>query len=186
MHHLGQRTGQIELARAGIHRLTKRKWGVAVQSVKAALVVSLALAAGLGTWYLRAWVPDRSWRALDDAGCKSLDQERFGEAERHFSLAVETARGFADPDRRLAVSLFHLAQSLAGQSRETEALPLLDRAMAIHARTLGRDNADGLRMGKFRETLLRQMAGAAEAGAWQRQDAEIVPVFVDGRQAPRC
>jgi hypothetical protein len=67
---------------------------------------------------------------------------RFSEAERHFLAAVEAARAFGDDDRRLAQSQFLLAQALVGQSRQTEALGLLERSMAIYTRVLGCEHAE--------------------------------------------
>jgi hypothetical protein len=66
---------------------------------------------------------------------------RFSEAERHFLAAVEAARAYGEEDRRLAQSQFLLAQALVGQSRQTEALGLLEHSVTICTKVLGREHA---------------------------------------------
>jgi tetratricopeptide (TPR) repeat protein len=109
-----------------------------VQTAKAAMLLCLTVTAGLGSWYLT----DNQWRRPDEAGQRFLKQERFVEAERLFSTAVEAARFFGAHDSRLARSLFHQAQSLSAQGKYTEAIPLLKESATIQERMLGRDHHD--------------------------------------------
>jgi Tetratricopeptide repeat len=141
-----------------------------VQSAKAAIVLCLALSTGGGMWYLQTWAPNRQWKLADEAGRRLLSQARYGEAERQFSLAVESTRSFDKHDPRRALSLFHLAQSLVGQSKLAEALPLLERAATIHEKGLGHDHPDGRQMREYREDLMRGLAAATNAGAENRPD----------------
>jgi tetratricopeptide (TPR) repeat protein len=113
-----------------------------VQTAKAAMLLCLTVATGLGSWYLRVQIPGNQWRRQDEAGLTSMDQQRFVEAERQFATAVETARSFGDRDPRLAQSLFHLAQALAAQAKYTEAIPLLEQSAAIKQTILGPDHND--------------------------------------------
>ncbi len=94
-------------------------------AARVSLFVCLAVATGLGSWYLRVRLPDNQWRLADRAGQSLMDQKRYVEAERYFAMAVEAARDFGDRDPRRARSLSHLAQALAAQSKtaETDAMP---------------------------------------------------------------
>jgi tetratricopeptide (TPR) repeat protein len=112
--------------------------GTAVQTAKAAILLCLTVATGLGSWYLT----ENQWRRRDDAGQTFLNQKRFVEAERLFATAVEAARSFGGHDPRLARSLFHQAQSLSAQGKDTEAIPLLKESATIKERTLGPDHHD--------------------------------------------
>ncbi len=131
--------------------------GGAVQSARAAALICLVLASALGTWYLRVRVPDKDWRRADEAGEQSLSQERFGEAERYFALAVHAARNFGDADPRLGLSLFHLAQALVGQSRAAEALPFLEQSAAIQTRALGLSHPDVSRVRAYQTAVLEKL-----------------------------
>jgi tetratricopeptide (TPR) repeat protein len=106
------------------------------------MLLCLTVATGLGSWYLRVQIPENEWRRPDEAGQTSMDQERYAEAERQFEMAVEAARPFGDQDPRLALSLFHLAQSLAAQAKYTEAIPLLEQSAAIKQTVLGLKHHD--------------------------------------------
>jgi hypothetical protein len=141
-----------------------------VRSAKAAVVLCLALSTGGGMWYLQTWAPNRQWRLADEAGRRLLSQARYGEAERQFSLAVDATRTFDKHDTRRALSLFHLAQSLVGQSKLDEAVPLLERAATIHEKSLGHDHPDGRRMREYREDLVRGLAATANANAENRPE----------------
>jgi len=112
----------------------------------AAIVLCLAVSSALGTWYLCVLIPEKEWSASYEAGRESLDLGRFNEAERHFLAAVEAARAFGAVDRRLAQSQFLLAQALVGQCRQTEALRLLERSIAIYDKVLGPNHADSARV----------------------------------------
>jgi hypothetical protein len=129
-----------------------------VRSAKAATLLCLVLVTGLGTWYLRITIPDSEWRRADVAGQRSLGEERFGEAERHFTLAIWTARGFRDPDPRLGLSLFHLAQALVGQSRDAEALPLLEQSALIQSKASGLEHPGVLQVRAYQTALLQKLS----------------------------
>jgi tetratricopeptide (TPR) repeat protein len=108
-----------------------------VQTAKAAILFCLAVATGSGSWYLRVRVPDNQWRRIDEAGRKSMDQGRFGEAERQFATAIAAARSFGDRDPRLAQSLFHRAEALVAQAKHSDAIPVLQQVLAIYQKTHG-------------------------------------------------
>lgn len=127
------------------------------------MLICLAMATGLGTWYLKAIVPQNEWRRAEIAGLQSLGQERFVEAERHLTLAVYTARSFNDPDPRLGLSLFHLAQALVGQAKHAEALPLLEHSALIQSKALGNNHPDVVRVRAFQMMLLRDLDRADQS-----------------------
>jgi hypothetical protein len=151
----------------------KNERGVAVQTGTVSLFVCLALATGVGTWYLHSRVPDNQWRLADETGQRSIEQERFGEAERHFTMAVESARAFGDRDQRLGLSLFHLAQALVAQSKYTEALPFLERSVLIHENVLGIRHPEVSRLLEDHAALLRKLDRTAEAEVISRRAAMI-------------
>jgi hypothetical protein len=88
----------------------------------AAVVLCIAVSTALGAWYLRVGIPEKEWLASCALGREALGLERYSQAERYFTAALEAARVFGEQDRRLAESQFLLAQALAGEGRETEAL----------------------------------------------------------------
>ena len=108
-----------------------------MQSAKAAMLFCLTVATGTGSWYLRVRVPDNQWRRPDEAGRESMNRGRFGEADRQFATAIVAAREFGDRDPRLARSLFHRAQALVAQAKPSDAIPLLEQALAIYQRAHG-------------------------------------------------
>jgi hypothetical protein len=120
----------------------------------------MALSTLVGTWYLRVWIPEKEWQTNCAAGSEALDLGRFSEAERHFLAAVEAARHFGGADSRLARSQFLLAQSLVGQARYTEALRLLERSMAVYAKTLGPEHAEPARVLEY-YTNVRNASGSS-------------------------
>ena len=113
-----------------------------METAKVSLFVCLAVATGLGTWYLGVRAPDNQWRLADQAGQRLIDQERFGEAERQFTMAIEAARTFGDQDSRRALSLVHLANVVCVQGRQTDAISLCQQALAINEKTLGSAHPD--------------------------------------------
>ena len=113
-----------------------------METAKVSLFVCLAAATGLGTWYLSVRAPDKQWRLAEQAGKMSTDYERFAEAERQFTMAIEAARVFGDQDSRRALSLFHLANVVCIQGRHTEAISLGQQALAINEKTLGSEHPD--------------------------------------------
>ncbi|MFI5459254.1 MAG: tetratricopeptide repeat protein [Isosphaerales bacterium] len=138
-----------------------------MRTAKAAILFCLAVATGSGSWYLRVRVPDNQWRRTDEAGRKSMDQGRFGEADRQFVTAIEAARAFGDRDLRLARSLFHRAQALVAQAKHSDAVPLLEQALAIYEKALGQDHPDVARVREYYAALLRAAGRSADAeAAW--------------------
>jgi tetratricopeptide (TPR) repeat protein len=130
-----------------------------VQTAKAAMLLCLTVATGLGSWYLT----DNQWRRPDEAGQTFLNQERFVEAERLFATAVEAARSFGGHDPRLARSLFHQAQSLSAQGKDAEAIPLLKESAAIHQTNLGPDHPEAARVREHYAAALRKAGRVDEA-----------------------
>jgi hypothetical protein len=129
-----------------------------MQSAKAAALLCLVVASGIGTWYLQVSVPDKEWQHAEEAGRQSLGEQRFAEAERYFALAVHTARSFGDPDPRLGRSLFHLAQALVGQSKDAEALPFLEQSAMIQSKALGTGHPDVSRVLAYQTVVLNKLA----------------------------
>ena len=74
-------------------------------------------------------------------------------------VAVEAARVFGDDDPRRARSLFHLAQTLVARSRNAEAIPLLEQAVAINEKALGPEHPDVTRTREYRAAVLWQVQG---------------------------
>src|SRR5580693_83049 len=97
----------------------------------------MAVSTAVGAWYLRVRIPEKEWLASCALGREALGLERYSQAERYFIAALEAARVFGEQDRRLAESQFLLAQALAGEGRQTEALSLLERSMAIYEKAIG-------------------------------------------------
>jgi len=126
-----------------------------VQTAKAAILLCLAMATGAGTWYLHVQVPDNQWRRPNEAGWRSMNQRRFGEAERQFAMAVEAARAFGSRDPRLARSLFDQAQALVAQARHDEAIPLLEQALAIHENAHGPLHPETVTVLEYYSALIR-------------------------------
>src|SRR5271165_2473381 len=120
--------------------------GRSVRAARAAIILCISLSTLVGTWYLRVRMPENQWLGFCGAGRESLERGRFQEAERHFLAAVEAARVFGEADPRVARSLFLLAQALVGQARQTEALSLLERSIAIYDKSLGPDHPESARV----------------------------------------
>ena len=127
-----------------------------MRAARAATVLCMALSTCIGTWYLRMRIPEREWLTSYATVKHALDLGRYSEAERLSLAAVEAARAFGEGDPRMAHSLFLRAQALVGQSRQSEALPLLERCMAIYAKSLGRDRPEFARVLEYYEILAAQ------------------------------
>jgi hypothetical protein len=102
-----------------------------------------------------------------------MNRERYGEAERQFITAVESARAFGDRDPRLGLSLLHLSQALIAQSKNTEALPFLERSELIHENALGVLHPEVLRIFDDHVTLLRKLDRIVDAEVVARRAAII-------------
>jgi tetratricopeptide (TPR) repeat protein len=137
------------------------KRGDRLRAARVAIVFCMAVSSALGTWYLRVRIPENEWLISCGKGTAALEQGRFSEAERHFLAAVEAAHAFGEGDRRLARSQFLLAQALVGQARQTEALRLLERSVAIYTRALGVNHAESARVLEY-YTSLRNATAPAE------------------------
>jgi tetratricopeptide (TPR) repeat protein len=121
----------------------------------------MAVSAALGAWYLCVRIPEKEWLASCALGKEALGLGRFSHAERHFLAALEAARAFGERDRRLAESQFLLAQALAGEGRQTEALSLLERSMAIYEKAIGANHPEITRVAQYYATL-RNRAGSSD------------------------
>jgi tetratricopeptide (TPR) repeat protein len=144
-----------------------------VQTGSVSLFVCLAVATGAGTWYLHSRVPDNQWRLADETGQQSMYQGRHGEAERHFTMAVEAARGFGDRDPRLGLSLSHLAQALVAQSKYLEALRFLERSVLVHENALGIRHPEVALLLENHAAVLHKLDRTAEAEVIARRAAMI-------------
>jgi hypothetical protein len=125
----------------------------------------MAVSTAMGTWYLHVRIPQKDWLNSCRAGRAALELGRFSEAERHFLAAVEAARAFGEEDRRLAYSQFLLAQALVGQARQTDALLLLERSMAIYAKAVGPGHAESARVVAYYTDLRSATYSTDEPGA---------------------
>jgi tetratricopeptide (TPR) repeat protein len=130
-----------------------------------AILLSLAVATALGSWYLRVRVPDNQWRRPHEAGRQSMSRGQFGEAERQFATAVELAKALGQDDPRLALSLFHQADALVAQARFDDAIPLFRRALEIGEKALGPDHPDIAPVLEHYAVPLRETGRLAQAEA---------------------
>jgi tetratricopeptide (TPR) repeat protein len=127
----------------------------------AAVVICMAVSTALGAWYLCVRIPEKEWLVSCTLGREALGLGRFSQAERHFLAALEEARAFGEQDRRLAESQFLMAQALAGEGRQTEALALLERSMAIYEKAIGANHPEFARVAQYYATL-RNPAGSSD------------------------
>ena len=67
----------------------------------------------------------QTWDAAMQAGEAALQRGQYQEAEQIFSAAVHKAEEFGRHDRRVAVTLAHLAQTYSAQAKFVEAEPAL-------------------------------------------------------------
>jgi hypothetical protein len=137
-----------------------------------AIVFCMAVSSALGTWYLSFRIPEKDWSTSCRAGREAMKLGRFSEAERHFLAAVEAARAFGEEDRRLAQSQFLLAQALVGQSRQTEALGLLEHSVAIYTKALGREHAESAEIMEYYARLRDPTASTDKPGAASDKTAQ--------------
>jgi tetratricopeptide (TPR) repeat protein len=98
------------------------------------------MAASLGYWYLRAWIPANQWYGPLAAGRRLMSQGHFDQAERQFGLAVAAARQLGKDDPRLGMSLGEQADALVAQERFADAIPLFEHALEIDEKALGPDH----------------------------------------------
>jgi hypothetical protein len=145
-----------------------KKRGATVQATKAAILLCMAMATGVGTWYLRVRIPDNQWRRPSEAGRRSMERGHFGEAERQFAMAVEAARAFGNRDLRLARSLFDQAQALVAQNKRAEAIRVLEQALAIQEKAHGPEHHETVFVFRYYTHLVNGSGRAASAEAAAR------------------
>jgi hypothetical protein len=106
-----------------------------------------------------------------------MERELYGEAERQFAMAVEAVRTSGDHDPRRGLSLFHLAQALIAQSKNSEALPLLERSVALTEKSLGLNHPDVSLVLQYQAAVLRKLERTVEAEAAEQRAAMIRTVL---------
>lgn len=102
----------------------------------------LTLLIGLPSGPFPAFAQDAAWDGFINAGRTALQQDKFGEAERHFEEALETAEKFPPGDPRLGRSLNNLAAVYYKQQDYDRAEPLMRRSLNVLEESLGPSNAD--------------------------------------------
>ena len=85
---------------------------------------------------------EQTWESAMAAGQQAMQQGNYAEAERIYQAAVRKAETYGRADRRVAVSLSHLAQVYAGQGKHVEAEPLYLQALKIYQAVHGETHAD--------------------------------------------
>ena len=83
-----------------------------------------------------------TWDAAMQAGETAMQQGRYREAERIFSTAVRKAEEYGPHDRRVAVTLAHLAQAYSAQEKFVEAEPVYLEALKIYQDVHGENHLD--------------------------------------------
>ena len=84
----------------------------------------------------------QTWDAAMQAGEAALQRGQYGEAEQIFSSAVHKAEEFGVHDRRVAVTLAHLAQTYSAQGKFVEAEPVYLEALKIYQDVHGENHLD--------------------------------------------
>ncbi len=84
----------------------------------------------------------QSWDDAMQAGDWALQQGEYREAEQIFTVAVHKAEKFGRQDRRMAVTLAHLAQTYSAQGKFVEAEPLYLEALKIYQDMYGENHLD--------------------------------------------
>jgi len=128
-----------------------------MQAAKVAIFFCLAVAAGSGSWYLCVRIPDNQWRRADKAGQDAMNQGRFTEADRQFTTAVEAARYLRGQHLQLARSLGHRAQALVALAKHSDAIALLEQALAIHVKAHGPDHAETVAVREYCTALTKAL-----------------------------
>lgn len=84
----------------------------------------------------------QAWDDAMQAGDAALQRGQYPEAERIFTAAVHKAEEFGLHDRRVAVTLAHLAQTYSAQGKFVEAEPLYLEALKIYQDVHGENHLD--------------------------------------------
>ena len=84
----------------------------------------------------------QTWDAAMQAGDAALQRGQYQEAEQIFSAAVRKAEEFGLHDRRVAVTLAHLAQTYSAQGKFVEAEPVYLEALKIYQDVHGENHLD--------------------------------------------
>src|SRR5574340_674370 len=83
-----------------------------------------------------------TWDEAMQAGEAALQRGHYREAEQIFSVAVHKAEEFGRHDRRVAVTLAHLAQTYSAQGKFVEAEPVYLEALKIYQEVHGENHLD--------------------------------------------
>lgn len=81
--------------------------------------------------------PEHRWLKHHDAGVSAYRSRNLDRAEQEFMVSVTYAEAFSMKDNRLAQSLNNLGAILLEEKRYDEALPILERSLAIYKRSVG-------------------------------------------------
>ncbi|MBK7418293.1 MAG: tetratricopeptide repeat protein [Nitrospira sp.] len=84
----------------------------------------------------------QTWDAAMQAGETALQRGQYEQAEKIFSAAVHKAEEFGLHDRRVAVTLAHLAQAYSAQGKFVEAEPVYLEALKIYQDVHGENHLD--------------------------------------------
>ena len=83
-----------------------------------------------------------TWDEAMQAGEAALQRGQYREAEQIFTAAVHKAEEFGRHDRRVAVTLTHLAQTYSAQGKFVEAEPVYLEALKIYQEVHGENHLD--------------------------------------------
>ncbi len=113
-----------------------------IRSVKLGKVLGLLILLSIISYFAFERMREARWQSAYTTGMRDLKEGRFADAEKHSKAAMTAAQSFGDHDPRLAVCLSGLATVYGNQARDADALPLLQRALAIREKKLGPDHPD--------------------------------------------
>lgn len=85
-------------------------------------------------------VDDSKWAQETKEGQDALAQGRFDAAQQSFERAMKEAEKFKEKDPRLVTSMNNLASALHARGQFTEAVDLLDRALTIREKQVGKNS----------------------------------------------
>jgi tetratricopeptide (TPR) repeat protein len=119
------------------------RWAVSIALIKSrARLAIVVLSALLAAATPAARGQNTLWETHNRAGQEAHKAGRYPEAEKQFLAALKIAEAFGPQDPRLATSLNNLAALYYAQGKLQEALPLLQRSLAIREKALGPDHPD--------------------------------------------
>lgn len=102
------------------------------------LATTIGMAPGTGS----AYGPGADAQEAFSAGSRALGQGRYAEAERLLVEAVAEAERSGPDEGRLAEALVALAGAVCKRGRPAEAVPLLERALAIEEKLRGAEHPE--------------------------------------------